>query len=248
MGPMIRLRQIALVAHELEPVLTSLQTELGVEVAFRDPGVATFGLQNAVMPIGNQFLEVVSPVQENTAGGRYLERRKGDGGYMVILQCDEHAARKARLADLGVRFAMAHDTDFYKILQLHPKDTGGSFLEIDQQTGGEDIENGPWEPAGPDWQKARRTEVVGGIIGAVIQSEDPVRLANRWSELLDIAVAGGDRPSIELDNATLMFVEATDGRGEGLNGLYLAPGKDPEAPKRVRICGMDIQVEGATPA
>ena len=41
-----------------------------VEVAFRDPGVAAFGLQNAVMPIGRTFLEVVSPVQEGTTAGR----------------------------------------------------------------------------------------------------------------------------------------------------------------------------------
>ena len=96
-GAMLRLRQIALVAHELDPVVTELSAELGVEVAFNDPGVDVFGLQNAVMPIGNQFLEVVAPIKEGTAAGRYLDRRKGDGGYMVILQCDEHAARKARL-------------------------------------------------------------------------------------------------------------------------------------------------------
>ncbi|MCU1504887.1 MAG: hypothetical protein JWM12_4241 [Ilumatobacteraceae bacterium] len=246
---MLRLRQIALVARELDPVLTELHDALGVEVAFRDPSVKTFGLQNAVMPIGNQFLEVVAPVQEGTAAGRYLDRRKGDGGYMVILQCDEHAARKARLGEeLGVRFAMAHDSDDYKVLQLHPQDTGGSFLEVDQQTGGEDMVDGPWEPAGPNWQHARRTGIVGGINAAVIQSDDPVRLATRWSELLDVPVEGDDNPSIPLDNATLMFVKAADGRGEGLAGLYLAPGNDPQAPKRVQICGMDIQVEGAAPA
>ena len=247
---MLRLRQIAIVARDLEPVVAELQKELGVEVAFRDPGVDTFGLHNAVMPIGNQFLEVVAPIQENTAAGRYLDRRKGDGGYMVILQCDEHASRKARLGgELNVRFAMAHDGKHYNVLQLHPQDTGGSFLEIDQQVGGEDMENGPWEPAGPDWHKARRTEVVGGINAAVIQSEDPARLAARWSELLDVPVEGGDtNPSIPLDNATLMFVKAHDGRGEGLAGIYLAPGHDPQLPKRVNICGMDIQVEGAAPA
>lgn len=246
---MLRLRQIALVARDLEPVVAELQKELAVEVAFRDPGVDTFGLHNAVMPIGNQFLEVVAPIKDDTAAGRYLDRRNGDGGYMVILQCDEHASRKARLGgELNVRFAMEHDGEHYNLLQLHPQDTGGSFLEIDQQAGGEDMEAGPWEPAGPDWQTARQTKIVGGINAAVIQSEDPARLAARWSELLDVPVEGGDRPSIALDNATLMFVEATDGRGEGLSGLYLAPGNDPQSPKRIQICGMDIQVEGATPA
>ena len=78
----LRLRQIALVARELAPIEKDLIDVLGIEVCFRDPGVAHFGLENALFPIGNQLLEVVAPVQENTAGGRYLERRGGDGGYM----------------------------------------------------------------------------------------------------------------------------------------------------------------------
>lgn len=246
---MLRLRQIALVARDRDAVVDRLKSELGVDVAFNDPGVDVFGLHNAVMPIGNQFLEVVAPIKENTAAGRYLDRRKGDGGYMVILQCDEHATRKARLGDeLGVRFAMAHDGKEYKILQLHPADTGGSFLEVDEQIGGEDVENGPWEPAGPNWQHARRTDKVGGITAAVIQSDDPARLAARWAQLLDLDLGGGDMPTLALDNATIQFVEATDGRGEGLAGMYLAPGTEPALPRELEICGMRITVEGATPA
>ncbi len=246
---MLRLRQIALVARERDPIVDQFNSELGLDVAFNDPGVDVFGLHNAVMPVGDQFIEVVAPIREDTAAGRYLERRKGDGGYMVILQCDEHAARKARLGDeLGVRFAMAHDGKEYKILQLHPADTGGSFLEIDEQVGGEDMATGPWEPAGKDWQRARRTDKVAGITAAVIQSADPGRLAARWAELLELDLPEGDEPTLTLDNATIQFVEATDGRGEGLAGLYLAPGSGVAAPREVEICGMRITVEGATPA
>jgi len=92
----LRLRQIALVAEKLAPVEQQLIDVLDLRVCFRDPGVGHFGLENALFPIGNQLLEVVAPVQENTAGGRYLERRGGDGGYMVITQCDDHAPRRQR--------------------------------------------------------------------------------------------------------------------------------------------------------
>jgi hypothetical protein len=218
---MLRLRQIAIVAKDLDPVVDSLHTALGLDVAFSDPAVAAFGLHNAVLPIGNQFIEVVSPVREGTAGGRYLERRHGDGGYMVILQSDRHGDRKRRVHELGIRIALQHDSAEYRIMQLHPADTGGSFLEIDEQIGGDDLD-GPWEPAGPDWQRARRTHVVSGIAAAELQSPDPQRLAARWSEILELPIGrrtDGALPTIELDNATLRFTTATDGRGEGLGAI-----------------------------
>src|SRR5262249_61654247 len=78
----LRMRQIALIARELAPVVDEIREVFGLEVAYRDPEVAAFGLENAVFPVGNQFLEVVAPVREGTAGGRYLDRRGGDGGDM----------------------------------------------------------------------------------------------------------------------------------------------------------------------
>jgi hypothetical protein len=61
---------IALVAQDLEPVLENLCAVLELEVCFRDPGVAEFGLHNALLPIGTSFLEVVSPTRAGTTAGR----------------------------------------------------------------------------------------------------------------------------------------------------------------------------------
>jgi hypothetical protein len=224
----LRLRQIALVARELAPVVDDLREVFGLEVAYRDPSVEAFGLENAVLPVGNQFLEVVAPTREGTAGGRYLERRGGDGGYMVILQCDDHGPRKRRAAELGIRKALEHDEPQYRLLQLHPRDTGGSFLEIDQQIGGEDVE-GPWQPAGRDWHAAVRTDVVRAIAAAEIQAADPRLLAKRWSEILELPIAdeAGGAPSLRLENAAIRFVADRDGRGEGLGGVDVVAADPP---------------------
>ena len=77
---MLRLKQICLVAADLDPVEEQLKEILGLEVAYSDPGLSQFGLKNIMLPIGNGFLEVVTPVEENTTAGRFLERRDGDGG------------------------------------------------------------------------------------------------------------------------------------------------------------------------
>jgi hypothetical protein len=200
----IRLRQIALVARDLDAVVADLHTTLGLEVAYRDPAVATFGLVNAVLPVGDQFIEVVSPTRDGTAGGRQLERLGGDGGYMVICHTDDHPAVKQRVAELDVRTVIDADDHGYRIMQLHPADTGGSFLEIDFQPGGDDATGGPWMPAGPDWQQARRTDIVDGIAAVVVASRDPRATVARWSALTDCPATD---LVLHLDNATVTFVE-----------------------------------------
>jgi hypothetical protein len=214
----LRVRQIALVANKLAPIVEDMKNVLGLEVCFRDPGVKVFGLENALWPVGNQFIECVSPIQENTAGGRYLQRRKGDGGYMCIMQCEDHAPVKERVAKLGIRKVIDHDTAHFHNMQLHPRDTGGTFLEIDHQPGGEAVD-GPWEPAGKNWKPFVRTDVVKAITGVEIQSPEPDALAKRWAEILNLPLS---ERTIRVDNAAIRFVQESDGRGEGLSGLELA--------------------------
>ena len=229
----IRLRQVALVAHDLEATVQALGAAFGIEVAFRDPGVATFGLENAVLPVGNQFIEVVSPTREGTAGGRQLERLGGDGGYMVICHTDDHASVRRRVHDLGVRTVIDADDHGYRIMQLHPSDTGGSFLEIDFQPGGDDPA-GPWMPAGTDWQRARRTDVVTGISDVTVQSKDPDATAARWGEITALDVE--DR-SLRLDNATVSFA---DGPVDSLVAVTLSAAGQSRAGERCTICGVEF--------
>jgi hypothetical protein len=76
----MRLRQVAFAADDLDAAVGDLCAVLGIRVAFNDPGVAVFGLRNAVLAVGDTFLEVVSPVETDTAAGRYMARRGSDCG------------------------------------------------------------------------------------------------------------------------------------------------------------------------
>src|SRR4051794_23176844 len=104
---MIRLRQVVVVTTDLAGVASTLQSALGLGEPFIDPGVGEFGLENRVFAAGSSFLEVLTPRREGTAGGRYLERRGGDAGYMAIFQLGPDPAElddaRKRIADLGVR-------------------------------------------------------------------------------------------------------------------------------------------------
>ena len=246
----IRLRQICLVAEKLAPVIEDFKTVLGLEVCFKDPEVAVFGLENSLMPVGNNFIEVVAPVKEKTAAGRYLKRRNGDGGYMVICQCDSHQtqlARKQRAADLNIRLVLDHDAKGFHAMQLHPADTGGAFFEIDWDAKGEP--EGHWMPAGGSgWTVARRNQVVTAYTAVELQSADPRGLAERWATIAESPLRNDARGRLELplENAAIRFVEATDGRGEGLGGIDLVAADRQrllEAAERRGLRKRDDQVE-----
>lgn len=156
-----------------------------------------------------------------------------------IFQCDDHTALEARLATLEVRVAFRHDTEHYRIRQLHPRDTGGTFLEIDVQVGGDELD-GPWEPAGPNWEAARTAQVLA-IVAAEIQSDEPGPLAARWGAILDREVVPeGDALVVSVDNATLRFVTATDGRGEGLGAIDVRVDDPPAVLARAREAGLPV--------
>lgn len=220
---MLRLRQICLVASELAPAEEDLIGVFGLATCYRDPAVEKYGLVNALLPVGNGFLEVVAPFRDGTAAARYLERRGGDGGYIVILQCDEIDARRARYEALGVRIIASLTRDDSDGVQLHPRDTGGAMLQTSWNAGDE-VPDGPWHPAGDDWKPYVRTGRVTAMTAAELQSDDPATLAARWGEILgDSPVKDANGTAIlRLDDAILRFVLATDGRGEGLGGVDLA--------------------------
>jgi len=238
----LRMRQICLVARELAPTVEIFREVFGLDVCYRDPGVGKYGLENALFPIGHGFLEVVAPTRDGTTAGRYLDRRGGDGGYMVITQCADLAPRRARCEALGVRVANEIRHGDYHELQLHPRDVGAAMLSFSRQEGGE-AADGPWHPAASRATSTRGPVTMRAMTGAELQGEDAEKLAQRWSEVTELPL-GRDpqgRPRLHLDDASLRFVTATDGRGEGLGGLDLACADGAGVLARARARGLPVK-------
>ncbi len=221
----IQLRQICLVARELNPVIEDLTTILGIKSCYVDAGVGKFGLENTLMPVGKNFLEVVAPVEKGTAGGRYLDRRGGDGGYMVITQIDtldNQQATRQRALDNGVRVAWERERDGWNLCQLHPRDMIASFFEIEWDVH-EDFE-GHWNPVGGfGWEDKVMQDVTVDYLGVELQGPDAGELAELWGQVAGLPVQRqGAELSVRFNNATIRFVAAEDGRGAGLGGLDIA--------------------------
>jgi hypothetical protein len=207
----MRLRQVALAARALEPTLLALQRALGLGEPFRDPGVAEFGLQNVVLPVGDAFLEVVSPVKADTTAGRWLDRRGGDAGYMAIFQTDDLAVARERVEGLGVRIVWQVALEDAATVHLHPRDVGGAIVSIDAMQPPES-----WRWAGPGWRERCRAEVATGLVGVVLEAPDPEKLALRGGEVLavrpDRDAQGGY--TLPLERGTRVRVQPAPAGGE----------------------------------
>jgi catechol 2,3-dioxygenase-like lactoylglutathione lyase family enzyme len=208
---MIRLRQVALVARDLETATDRLCELLGVEVVYRDPGVAEFGLHNTLMLVGDQFLEVVSPTRPGTTAGRLLDKRAADvTGYMAIYEVDDLDRRMEVVAEAGVRVVWQLDLPDIRGRHLHPGDVGGAIVSLDQPT-----PQGAWRWGGPGWHAHSHTSTVSAIAGVRVSATDPAAMAARWRSI-DVAHSVAFQP-----------VGGSTAQGEGIDVIeFVASDRD----------------------
>ena len=216
MASPLRLRQVCLAAPRLEPVVDALQAILGLQVCHRDPGLIAYGLENALLPVGTDFIEVVAPVQADTAAGRFIRRTRGHGGYMAIFQCDAPKQGQARAAALGVRTAHEIDRPDYQSVQLHPRDCRAAFIELGHSPGGDDRHTGTWWPAGPHWQAGVHTTVTRRLLGIVLEGTEPAALLAHWAAILGLPAGAA---ALQVDGTQ---ISAEAGPADALGAIDLA--------------------------
>jgi len=197
-----RLRQAVVAAVDLDETCAALETHLGVHDPFHDKGVGHFGLANAVYTLGDTFIEVVSPTQDDTAAGRQISRAGGDCGYMCMFEVADETALRARVAAAGAR--LVHDNSHPDIvdLHLHPKDVPGAIVALNVCTPA-----GSWRWGGPSWKGTIPAHGPGGLRGLTVAVHDPASVAATWSELIGVAANGS---TIVLDGGRqeVRFVDA----------------------------------------
>ena len=208
----LRLRQAVLAARDLDAVVGELRDALPLAEPFHDEGVGHFGLRNAVMALGDTFVEVVSPVRDDTAAGRHLERLGADsGGYMVMFQLADLAPARERIAQLDIRVVWELELPDVTDLHLHPADVPGAIVALDRTDPPRS-----WRWGGPAWEaKAPAETGPGRVTGATLTARDPDALALRWAAVLGAESAGR---RIALDGGELRFAA---GDRDGIAAFHL---------------------------
>lgn len=238
MADYLRLRQICLAAPKLAPVVADIEHIFGVRTCYRDPRVGAYGLENALMLFGDNFLEVVAPTQDNTAGGRFIDRTRGHGGYMAIFQANDPRRRQKHAETIGVRTAHVIDRDTYQNVQLHPRDCRASFIEFGHSTGGDD-RMGTWSPAGDDWQKFVKTDQTRRMLGIEVESPNPEDIAAHWSKIIEAPLKSDKGvPTLTFEDGTIRFVK---GETECLGTLSVEVTDVAKTLSRAVACGHRVE-------
>ena len=235
------LLQITLVVRDLAATEKAFEEALGLRVAFRDPGVDRWGLENIVLPMGKTFIEILSPKHADTPGRRHLDRQGGDGGYMVIFQTRDLTPWRRQIERLGLRIAFeaeSQDAEYgqnWQGIHLHPRDTGGMMISLDRPDPPDS-----WTGAGPHWRDFICQDVVDGLSGIELRSPEPTRLAHRWSEVLGRPLGEGTR--LHLDQGSIGFHESQAEEVEGLSKVELRAVDRGRVGERLDLGGIEFEL------
>jgi len=221
-----RLRQLVIASDTLQTA-DQLQQLLGLGEPFADPGVAEFGLNNAVFAIGDQFLEIIVPHTPTAPAQRFLDRQ-GPGGYMAIFEVEDIQQSRASCDSAGFRRVWNIDLEDIAASHLHPADVGAAIVPIDEAK-----PTGSWQWGGPQWREQSRP---GALTGAIVEGLNPNWLASRWRKALG---QSGEEHAVELASSTLSFVTGTSDKLAGFGIGLAAPETVGSVILRARELGLE---------
>ena len=214
----MRLRQLVFVSRERDELGSKICKLLDLKESYNDAGLINFGLENVLIPLGDTFFEIVTPVKENTTAERFLDKKGGDGGYMVIVDVENFEEEQERVETSGIEIVWHGNREEENIqartIHLHPKKVGAAILSIDHMN-----PKAAWLWAGTDWEKDINKTLVDVISGVVLQSDNPEFLCSKWEKALGKKRIAENNLSILLNESKISFVPDEDGKGEGINSF-----------------------------
>ncbi|KAH6629202.1 hypothetical protein C7974DRAFT_311428 [Boeremia exigua] len=258
-----RLRQIALVARDIDRARQLLTHVIGTDVIYEDPAVSQWGLKNFLIPLGGDIIEVVSPFKDGTTAGRLLDKR-GDGGYMIIMQTEDAKTRRQYIESQGLTKVIAnHEHGDTVFVQYHPKGIkGGMMPELDSHTPSPNNPTplksrfSPWHACGtdhktyyPGMRRSAHLSLEGCILRLQPGDYGHEAAARQWEEIFGVTRS---RDLLAFTNARMGFIPGREGYTEGLASITVgvrgqdqldailkrAKGADVCKDGRVQMCGL----------
>jgi methylmalonyl-CoA/ethylmalonyl-CoA epimerase len=122
---------VGVAVEDLDSALALYEGTFGMPVAHRET-VSDQGVEAVLLDVGDCHVELLRPLGEDTAVGKFLARR-GPGLHHVAYRVDDIEAALAQLREQGVELIDREPRPGIRasrVAFLHPRATGGVLTEI----------------------------------------------------------------------------------------------------------------------
>jgi methylmalonyl-CoA/ethylmalonyl-CoA epimerase len=127
----LNLHHTAIAVRDLDRALSDLKRQYGVEPLSREV-VEEQGVEEAMVPLGGSYLQVLMPLSEDTPVGRFIARR-GEGMHHIAIQVADIDAALAHLRNEGVPLvddAPRPGGSGSRIAFVHPRAAASTLVEL----------------------------------------------------------------------------------------------------------------------
>ncbi len=128
-----KIEHIALAVSDLDAAVAHYRDVWGLEVSHRER-VEDQGVEEAMLPLGESFLQLLGPTGPETTVGKFIARR-GEGLHHIAYEVDDLEATLAELQAKGVRLidkAPRRGGRGHMVAFVHPSGNRGLLVELIQ--------------------------------------------------------------------------------------------------------------------
>ena len=128
-----KIEHIALAVNDLDAAVQHYSDVWGLEVSHRER-VEDQGVEEAMLPLGESFLQLLGPTGPDTTVGRFIARR-GEGLHHIAYEVEDLVGALADLKAKGVRLideTPRRGGRGHMVAFVHPRDNHGLLVELIQ--------------------------------------------------------------------------------------------------------------------
>jgi methylmalonyl-CoA/ethylmalonyl-CoA epimerase len=128
---LLNLDHVAIAVEDLDAAVAGYQDKYRVEPLYRET-VVSQGVEEAMIPVGGSFIQLLQPLGDETPVGRFLSKQ-GEGLHHVAYAVASIEAALEHLAASGARLIDAEPRiggRGARIAFVHPADLGGTLIEL----------------------------------------------------------------------------------------------------------------------
>lgn len=125
------LDHVAIAVHDLDSAIAEYERLYGITPLHREV-VADQGVEEAMLPVGGSFVQLLQPLSGDTPVGKFLVRN-GEGLHHIAYAVADIEAALAHLKEEGARLIDEEPRTGgrgARIAFVHPKQTAGTLIEL----------------------------------------------------------------------------------------------------------------------